>query len=56
MPPVYTPLYAGGWASYQIFKNGGGDLAGFQFLEWGCWERGVTYFWEGESLQFLQKK
>ena len=42
-----------GSASYQIFKKGG-VLTGPQFLEGGCWERGVTFFRGGG--QFLHKK
>ena len=40
-------------ASYQIFINEGG-LKGSQFVDGGCWEKGVDFFQGG--LQILQKK
>ena len=30
-------------------------MTGSQFLEKGCWERGVTFFGVGEGVQFLHK-
>ena len=53
LPPrfiVCTPLSAGGWASYQIFKK----REGLTTFRGGCWERGGDFFQEG--LQFSHKK
>ena len=40
--------------SHQIFRKGG--LTGSEFLEEGCRKRRVTFFSNGEELQFLHKK
>ena len=36
-----------------VFPN---FLTGSEFLEGGCWKRGVTFFSRVEGLQFLHKK
>ena len=43
-----------GSITYQIFKEGGGGLAGSQFLEGCCWKKGGDQFQGG--LQFSHKK
>ena len=43
----------GGWISYKIFKEG--DLTGSQFLDGGCWKRGVTFFSRGDGCSFYMK-
>ena len=52
---AHTPVCRGGWASNQIFKNGGA-LTGPQLLEEGCWERGeVTFFTGGGNFHIKNK-
>ena len=38
----------------KFSKRGGGGMTGSQFLERGCWRRGVTFF--RGRLQFLNRK
>ena len=45
----------GGESSLQPNFKKGGDLAGPQLLQGGCWERGGDFF-QGGGLQFPTKK
>ena len=46
----------GGWASYQIFKKGGGAWQDLNFYKGVAEKEGGDLFQGGEGVQFLHKK
>ena len=54
-PPLLLLSGGGGVESPTKFSKRGWRLTGTQFLEGGCWERGVDFLQRG-GLQFFDKK